>query len=226
MFSSGSIISTRIASVTIGGSVLAGTDDSDSGVLLSNATIQAQEIGSIAVKGNVVGTVGLAGDITRVVFSTALPLSRNALTGAIGKVTIGGRAEWLNVIAGASGSPNIENGNAQIGSVTVGGDWIASSIAAGVENWGNNNVDENGFGDDNLRFGDSHDHLIDPSALLGKIASITIKGIVRGTGTMFTDHFGFVSHAIGKLRINGVAIPVANTTFSPLTGGDVTVHLL
>jgi hypothetical protein len=226
MFDSGSIrSSTRIASVTIGGFVLAGTDDSDSGALFDNAAINAQEIGSIAVKGSVVGTVGNGGDITRVVFSTRLPATTaETLTGAIGRITIGGRAERLNVIAGASGD-DIDNGNAQIGSVTVGGDWIASSIAAGVENWGGNDVDENGAGDDNIRFGDSHDHLIDPSALLGKIASITIKGIVIGTQS-FTDHFGFVSHAIGRLKINGSLIPISNLVpLSPLTG-DVTVHLV
>ena len=224
LFDAGSIKGGTIASVIIGGSVLAGKDDSDSGRLIENAAIQSSgNIASITVKGSVVGTVGLAGDITRVVFSTSLFGSSEALTGAIGKVTIGGRAEWLNVIAGAVGDFS-GNGNAQIGRVTVGGDWIASSIAAGVENWGNNNLDENGIGDDNLRFGDSHDHLIDPSALLGKIGRIIIKGIVQGTDFL-TDRFGFVSHTIGSLRINGTTVPIADTILAPLTG-DVRLHLV
>jgi hypothetical protein len=216
-----------IASVTIGGSVIAGRDDSDSGSLMNNAAISVQlgSIGSIVVKGSVVGTVGSGSDRTPVVFSAAGDVAASDDV-AISRISIGGRAERLNVLAGSGAAATAQNGNAQIGSVTVGGDWIASSIAAGVENWGGNDVDENGLGDDNIRFGDSHDHLIDPSELLGKIASITIKGIVRGTESL-NDHFGFVSHTIGSLKINGTAIAIANLlSFSPLTGNDVTVHLL
>ena len=68
----------------------------------------------------------------------------------------------------------------------VNGDWIASSILAGAKNFGTGGVE--GGGDDNINFGDANDHKItavtDP-AIVAKIASITVEGLVFGTPVSF-----------------------------------------
>src|SRR5581483_5459773 len=85
-----------------------------------------------------------------------------------------------------------KNGGASIGAVNVKGDWIASSIVAGAQNAGK------------PKFGDGNDTLIDATKSV-RIASVTIGGEVLGTpsGISNSDHFGFVSHHIGPVKIGG-----------------------
>ena len=114
------------------------------------------------------------------------------------------------------------NADAQIGTVTVGGDWIASNLVAGVQD--DANPARNAF------FGDGNDQKItggtDTAARISKIASITIKGAVLGTGSILTDHFGFLATNIGIFKAGGVTVatPTPFTDLSILTGSDVTIH--
>ena len=107
-----------------------------------------------------------------------------------------------------------KDGNAQIGAVTVGGDWIASSLVAGVQN--------SGFGLNH--FGDSNDTIIGALAnSIAKISSITIGGVVTGTASLI-DHFGFLSHTIGSFKAGGI-------TFNPpspldFVNGDVALRVV
>ena len=52
---------------------------------------------------------------------------------AIGKLSIKGRVENAQVLAGWSVNLQAVNGNASIGVVKVNSDWIASSLVAGVQ---------------------------------------------------------------------------------------------
>jgi hypothetical protein len=110
------------------------------------------------------------------------------------------------------------NGHAQIGKVTVGGNWTASSLVAGVRD-----LEHDGFGDsDDLRIQTDHG-----SALVSKIASITIKGTVNGTANA-GDHFGFEAQQIGALTIGGqrFAVTAAGTELTPTTTMDVTARAI
>ncbi len=209
----------RIASVTIGGSIIAGYDDSPGGffLLTNNASIRALgNIGSLTVKGSVTGSVGQLGAVTTVVISAQGTATTDL---AIGKISIGGRVEHAQILAGykSGGLPGGSlptNGNAQIGAVSVGGDWIASDLIAGVQDGGT------------AGFGDVGDTIIGAGASIAKIASIVIKGIVQGSAAS-GDQFGFMSHAIGSLKINGATVPLASpVALSSLTGNDVTVRLV
>jgi hypothetical protein len=214
----------RIAHVIVGGSIITGTDNSTSGPgLVNNATIRARDdIGSLFVGGDVTGN-----DTQRVLITArgqAMPTATTDL--AIGKITINGNIEQAEILAGfdfslMSGTPDAANGNAQIGAVKVGGDWIASSISAGV--------DSNGNG-----FGNANDSVIDmPSgaatdAIVAKIASITIGGTVTGTASS-GDHFGFVAQQIGAFTAGGFTAPLTSATDAPIdfsfgTGHDVTLR--
>jgi hypothetical protein len=203
-----------IGSVWVGGSVVAGHDDSTSGYLYYGTSILAtQSIGSITVKGNVIGSTGPNGNAA-VVFSASGAVAPTPTSNmAIGKINIGGRVENAQIIAGYDFDFGANNGNAQIGAVSVGGDWIASSIVAGIQN-----------SIDSLHFGDGHDSVIGGVAnSIAKIASITIGGTVTGT-PVSGDHFAFESHAIGNVKIGGNTV-LPGTQLSPLTG-DVTLQLV
>ena len=136
---------------------------------------------------------------------------------AIGKITIGGRVERALILAGYSSTTPL-NGNAQIGSVTVGGDWRASSLVAGIQDFA-----ADGFG--------NGDDIVYPTpavdGIFSRIASVTIKGRITGTGTA-GDHYGFTAQQIGAFKAGGVKLSLTEATDSgfnlaPITN-DVTVR--
>lgn len=210
MDSSGYIQSTgRIKSVSIGGSVVSGIDQSSSFQLTNNASIRAgQDIGSLMVKGNLIGNTTTNGSSPVVVSAlhVAAPTATSNL--AIGKIQIGGRVEQAQIFAGYNSLLAATDGSAQIGPVTVGGDWLASILVAGVRD-----VNADGFGN-----GD--DAIIGGGVSIAKIASITIKGTVAGS-TAAGDRFGFVSHNIGSFKAQGSAAMLTGgldvVGFAPLT---------
>jgi hypothetical protein len=81
-------------------------------------------------------------------------------------LTLAAFCKALQVLAGYETSLNPINGNAQIGTVSVVGDWIGSDLVAGVE--------DGGAAD----FGDAGDTINGGGASIAKIASIVIGGIV------------------------------------------------
>ena len=168
-----------IASITIGGSVLGGT--SATAVISSGATIDRITIGG------------------RVEGSAAVPVRFTALGDAadprgFGSVAIGGNVQFFQLLAGYVGI-NPLAGDAQIGSVSVGGDWIASSIAAGVDD-----------GADNL-FGTADDQVIaagNTASIVSRIGSVSIKGQALGTPGG-TDAFGIVAEEVSSVKVGAVA---------------------
>jgi hypothetical protein len=216
----------RIAGISIGGSIQAGTNDG-SGALAFAGSIQADaDIGSLTVGGNISGTVGADGAITEAAISAAGRAHPTAASDlAFGKIAVGGSIANAQILAGYSDAGNTEDatvtpadGAAQIGPVSVGGDWIASDLIAGVQEAAGA-----------LGFGGMGDTITGtPAANIAKIASIVIKGIVEGTPAA-GDQFAFESHSIGSLTINGssVTLPAegAAVALSPLTG-DVVVRLI
>src|SRR5690606_38445049 len=94
-----------------------------------SGSIQAAEaLGPVTVKGSVLGNSTHAVGITAV--GEASPTASRDL--AMARITIGGDVAHTRIMAGVDIAYDYVNGNAQIGAVKVGGDWIASSLAAGV----------------------------------------------------------------------------------------------
>jgi hypothetical protein len=191
---------TRIARVSIGGSVIAGTKaDPFLSTLTRSGSIRAgYDVGPITVKGSLVGNAW-----NPVVISAVGQATPDATDLAIKSLTIKGRVEYADILAGYATSPEPlpVNADAQIGAVTVGGGWIASNLVAGVDN-----------GADNI-FGTDDDFLIaEPGggipAIFAKIASVSIKGQAMGTPTG-GGGFGIVSEQIGSFSVGGTAIPLA-----------------
>lgn len=224
-FHSGYIGATeRLASLTVGGSIASGWDMSINGGLYENGSVRAgQDIGAIIVRGSLYGHSTAHGNSEVILSAGGAPVPTATSDLAIKSVSITGSVHQSLILAGygtdvtaAQTSLAFHNPNAQIGAVTVGGHWIASSLVAGVRD-----VDADGFGDADDGPGGS-------AATISKIASITINGLVTGS-TAAGDHFGFSAGSIGSFKARGIAYALAAATplqtieLSPLTG-DVTVR--
>jgi hypothetical protein len=217
---SGYVEGGRIASIVIGGSMIAGIDDSTAGRLLHNASIRVDDdIGAITVGGNLVGNLTDNG-LSRVVISargqeTLAPGATSDI--AIKSLTIHGSVRLAAILAGfgpADPDNAGSNGNASIGAVKVGHDWIASSITAGVQDGG-------GVG-----FGTVGDTIINNASdpIIARIASILIKGVVTGSAVL-GDHFGFTAQQVGSFKSLGFAATLASGTDAPIELSPVTVDV-
>jgi hypothetical protein len=125
---------------------------------------------------------------------------------AIASLTVGGRVERANILAGYNLILDPVNADAQIGPAVVGGDWIASNLVGGVA-----------AGDDGY-FGTDDDVPIPEAgqspAILARIDSVLIRGQALGTlpGINPDDHYGIVAELIGSAG-------VGETTALPLAAG-------
>ncbi|MBC7965874.1 MAG: hypothetical protein H7Z17_08110, partial [Fuerstia sp.] len=186
----------RIDSLTLGGSLIAGTD-ATTGTFEHNGAIRAgNNIGRIAIRGSIVGNATNAAYI--LAFGQQIPPAGSDV--AIGAINVTGRVEHALIHAGVD-SFGRSNADAQIGTVTVGGDWIASSLVAGAQA-GADGV----FGtQDDAKFSGAFTR--DAAAVFSRINSVIIGGQV--VGTEFTgDHFGIVAESVGSLSIGANLIPL------------------
>jgi hypothetical protein len=201
--------------VSLGGSLIAGTNTT-TGAFQHNGSIQAKnDLGPITVKGSLVGNATNPVVISAVGQAVVPPGSTRDV--AIASLKVGGQVEFANILAGYDTNLTPVNANAQIGAVKVGGDWIASNLVAGVA-----------AGSDGL-FGTADDVLIpDLNAnprIIASIASVTIGGQAQGT-VAGGDHFGIVAQKIDALSVAGSTLPLtAGKDVIPLGAtGDFTAR--
>lgn len=178
------------------------------GSTASTGIYAAGAISSLSVGGSIIGAAP-GGGVVFVLSDTA-----------INKLTVKGRVENADILAG-SGFYNAiiggtGNADAQIGTVSVGQDWVASNLAAGTDSSNANNFF--GFLGDQTVAGNNVD-----IGLASRIASITIKGNVVGTPDSGIDGFGFFAQQIGSLKIRGVvqAVPPIGAAGSVTLGDPV-----
>jgi hypothetical protein len=195
---SGSITASHhLGAIVIRGSIIAGIDDSTVGDLTHNATIKAgDDISSLTVGGSIVGH-NTPNGVSRVEI-TARGQATPGASGdiAIGKITVGGRVEYAEILGGYNFS-NAVNADAQIGKLKIGGDWIASSVVAGAI------AGPFGFGLGDAKAAGAG--VTDSANLFSKIARITIGGQVIGTPDSISsfDNYGFVAEELGALKVGG-----------------------
>jgi len=193
----------RLGSVTIGGSVSSSTG------LFSGSIMSRDDIPSLTIAGSVLGTAA-----NPVVISAEDATAPTATANvAIGKVSIGGNVHFAEIRAGYDDNV-LEEAGAQIGSVTVGGDWMASIIVASI----NPTNGIFGDGDDLVQSGA-------PSTLLSKIGKVAIKGQALGT-IGGTDGFGIVAQTVGAVTVGAVKYPLTadSDVFALGTTGDFFVR--
>ena len=183
----------NIKTFALGGSVVSGDTANFSSGTLSFITAM-----SVTIKGGVIGK----SDVPVVIAFTgkAAPASV-AESIAVGTLTIKGSVANSQILIGGESVNNLNNVNAAAGTISIGGDFLASSISAGIET-----------GNDSL-FGTADD---EPGAMgslpdiKAAIGSIIIKG--RATGTLTSGD----SHAIQAEEIRSVTIAGRKVALDPL----------
>lgn len=209
-----------IDSMRIAGGVVGGSNSGSGTVTAGNASIRRLDVGSISggtgpLSGSItagnLGSVTIRGNVLGTPLQPVLISALGTTGRAIGSLTVRGSVENAQVLAGYSfDTPS--NGNARIGDVVIGGNLVASSIAAGIENL-------RGTG----RFGDFNDVPIG-GAGTSRIDSVTVGGVAFGNGNLGIDTFGIAAMTIGRIRIGGTRYPITpGLPVSPF-GDNFAIH--
>lgn len=107
----------------------------------------------------------------------------------------------MKMVAGLDENFLPVNADAQIGAITVGGDWLGNSVTAGVTS-GNAFF---GDGDDSKASGAG---VKDEAGISSQIRSLTIAGQALGT-VGGADHYGIVAENVGAVKIGGTPLVLA-----------------
>ncbi|MEA3209933.1 MAG: hypothetical protein QOE70_2990 [Chthoniobacter sp.] len=201
----------RIGSVALAGS-LVGSAELSAGGGIGAVKIGGSVRGGKITSGAALGAVSIAGDLIGDGASATIsafgqfPAPMTGLDVAIKSLTVKGGLEKARIEAGTGA---MANADAAIGAISVGREWLASSVLAGVR-----------AGADGL-VGTSDDAKLLPAvrdvgSIFSQIASITIKGQAFGT-TAGDDSFGVIAEQIGKAKIGSVTL---RFTSGPRTVGD------
>lgn len=195
---SGYIEARHITKLTVGAMV--GGSNSGAGGISSSGSIRAtQDIDTLNVVTNILGTAEDNVIISAVGFPSQAASATTDL--AIKTITVGGSVTRTEILAGydtaASGTNHrgvLTNGDAQIGAVHL-GSIAASSIVAGV------NAGANKF------FGDATDTAGPDkiAAIVSKIASVIVDGTAAGS-TNGNENFGMVAQFVQSVKVNGTAL--------------------
>jgi hypothetical protein len=218
----------KIGKVTIGGNMQGGNGDRSGSIFVHGYhDAVSAGIGSVAIKGSLIGGGGSgSGAIYSLGSIGSLAVAgsvSNAFVaaGGIGKIAVGrdvvGAEFVTGILVSGTGLANptssplpVARATSGVGMIAVGGNWVASSVAADVS-----------AGTDNM-YGTADDRLLFP-ATLAAIKSVKIKGSVVGSSNT-GDSYGFVARTIGSFHAanSSPALNPAGVDSLPLgSGGDV-----
>ncbi len=203
----------NLGNVTVLGDLIGGTGNFSGSAMTSNGNIANVKIGGSLVGGqavtgiisnNQLGAVKISGGMTggRISAEGIFDPTTAVQAVAIKSISVKGTVQNALLLAGYNRSGPATNPDAGIGAVTVGGNFIASSVIAGVDD-----------GADNL-FGTADDTAITEAVadtIFSSIASVTIKGLAMGTAGG-GDHFGIVAQQVGKVKIRTASFILAAGT--------------
>lgn len=215
---SGRIAAARgIGSVQIGSDIVGGPGVL-SGSVAAGGRIGQLDVGSIfadsgASSGSVTAgrleTVNVRGGIVGSATQPALVSAVGGTGQAIAALTVGGSVSRALVLAGYDVAVPT-TGEARIGTVTVGGNLSATSIAAGV------------LGIMPGQFGRIGDTVIGGSTR-SRIDSVTVAGTAVGSANP-GDSFGVSAASIGRVRIGGARYAFATGLVSSPAGDNFGIH--
>lgn len=187
-----------IGKITIGGNIEAGTPFNATNYNMG--AIAAQSLGTILVKGSLIGN----SDMSVFIGGTGNTSATKGSNLAIKSLTVEGSASYANILGGYTRSANsgavMDGGSAQLGTITILGDFLNSSIATGVSR---------GMG----TFGDGNNTLLDKptgSNIVASIAKIVINGKIGAT----TGN-GIAAEKIGSFSLAGFNVPIIDGQVGP-----------
>ncbi|MDX2079519.1 MAG: hypothetical protein SFU53_01910 [Terrimicrobiaceae bacterium] len=208
----------QAGNITVGviqGSLIGGSEATP-GTTTSFGSVRAFDaIGSLRIEGN------LTGGTSPAMISAGGNLVAGATTNlAIANLQIGGNVENAIILTGYSATgtgidgdgAETGGGTAQIGSVVVGGNWVASSIAAGATT-----------GSDTT-WGTATNALLDKSgsSIVASIASLVIRG---NAWTSIGDPNGLVAERLALVSIGGTTVtPAPGPATIPFGLADFTLR--
>lgn len=133
---------------------------------------------------------------------------------AIKSLSVVGRVEFAQILAGVGVTGVAMNADAQVGPVTVGGDWIASTIAAGVAP----GTDGYYGTDDDEKFTGV---MKDVAGLFSRLVSVAIASQIVGTESP-RDSASLTAENVSAVKIGGTPL-VLNAN---LGADDFTICLM
>jgi autotransporter-associated beta strand protein len=174
LLGAGTIGAVRVNGSFLGGQLSAGAD-----------------LGAVSVRGDIVGTE--KGPVIISAFGKAVGPAKG-LDVAIKSLVVSGGVDFLKVLAGYDFTLTGMNADASIGAITVGADWRASTVLAGVK------AGADGFAgtDQNAKL--TGGGVRDTAEIFSTIASVTIKGQAFGS-ISGGDTFGIVAEQITKAKV-------------------------
>jgi len=202
----------HLGSVLIKGSIISGSNGGSGSLYQSGAIFSGTaDIGSITVDHDIIGNGTRPVQISAVGQSTA---PSSGIDTAIGTVTVDGSVSWCNFYAGFDDGLNPANANASIGSITVKGNWSASSAIAGATP---GNPPYWGVGD-SLQTGGNPN-------LTAEIGKVVIGGTLSGL-TATGPTFGFVAQEVTSIHVGGQSVTLTPGLIPEALTGDVYLELV
>jgi hypothetical protein len=198
-----------VGAFTLGGSLLGGEV-----AIGSSGFLHFGKATTVTIKGNVTGQQGSPAIIG---FGGVGAPASAAASIAVSTLAIRGSVVNASILLGEGFTGFVSNVNTAAGKITVGGDFLASSISAGFS------PGPDGFyGNDN----DVVPTIDSAPAIKAAIGSIVINGRVSGTASD-GDHYGITAESIGSIIIAGrkVALdPLAQDNLLVGSFGDFRVR--
>jgi hypothetical protein len=142
-----------------------------------------------------IGTMKVGGDFENSVFTfsgTSSP-AKQSQSVVLKSLTVGGDLDHTRILGGYGFIGN-NNADVSIGKVVINGDWIESSLVAGVSSGNDQFL---GTNDDALFAGGN--------AVVAKIASVVIKGQALGSIDP-GGHFAITAESIGSVKVGGTKL--------------------
>jgi hypothetical protein len=221
--STGAILVGKLGTLHVGGDIVAGNraDTASGHTLYDSGSIRSNSsIGDVTIDGAIVGNA-----------TTAVLIAGRAQFGgsvtnnvAIGDVKVGEGVTYGLILAGVdrANPPAAWSPFARISSLTVGGDWISSSIAAGGK------MGPTGWGAGDTVPPNPIPGLVIPPGNHSKIGKIVITGDVKVAEGDTGHQYGFVSGNFDSITVHGtqLSIPTAGNTTDVIAGGGVKIHRL
>lgn len=148
------------------------------------------------------GSVKVADRLVDSVINVTRDVRPESTATGIGSLSIGSNVESSRIVT---------DGGLKIKSVKVGGDWIASDLAAGTMP-----------GDE--FYGNENDYAIDGLTRGSVIGKLLIQGVIAGTAAS-GDSFGICAGEIGRLQIAGQKLEVFRNSPLPAATNDVSLRV-
>jgi hypothetical protein len=204
----------KLASVVVRGDLM-NTQLAVNG-LIGALTVKGSWLGGVVAASGKVGAVKIGGALAGDGASDRVTL---AAAGGLKSLSVAGEVRFADVLAGYADPAIAVNPDAMIGTVKVGGNWIASNLVAGISA----GIDGD-FGTANDAPAPASAGFSDSAKLVSRIARVQIGGYVVGDGA---DRFGFVAQKIGKVTIGPINYLLSAKIADVIalgTNGDVMVR--